>query len=293
MRIALAVIALFAFAGAAVAQQQAQTQPQCRPNSQGRVEDLQACYAASAPGSTARVFAAINLGSDAASRNDYVTAVRYFDEAQPHDGTVLYSDAGFHAQYANTLQQVGRVGEALEQARMALALLRNDPSLPEPVRAQFANMPVDREGALALLLPIFYAAGAPETQSVRQDYMAFAPEDWIGWSNRAAVLQQIGDLPGALTASERAIRLAPNEPGALNNHCYILALNNRAAEGVPYCERAVAALPQIAGIRHSLAFALAGAGQCVRAREELARVRQLDPLSPEYQQDIPCTPARR
>lgn len=291
MRIAFAAIAMLAFAGAASAQP-AQTLPQCQPAAGGRV-DFQACYAASAPGSSERIFAAINLGSGAAAQNDYVTAVRYFDEAQPHDGTILYSDAGFHALYAQTLQRVGREGEALEQARMSWALLHNDPSLPAAVREQLPNVPVDREGALALLLPIFYEARAPEAEPARQEFMAFAPDDWIGWSNRAAVLQQVGDLPGALAASGRAIQLAPNEPGAQNNHCYILALNHRAAEAVPYCERAVAQLPQVAGVRHSLAFALAGAGQCTRAREELLRVRQLDPLSPEYQQDIPCTPARR
>lgn len=292
MRIAIAAALAIFFVGSASAQSDEPMPPACRENAQGRV-DYQACYNATTAGSGLRAVAAMNLGTVAFMQNDPVTAVRYYDEAQPHDGTRFYSDASFHAFYGSTLHQVGREAEALEQARMSLAILRNDPALPQAIRERFVPIPVDREAVFALLLPVFHANGAPETASVQQDYMRFAPNDWIGWANRAGVLEQINDLPGALDASQHALALAPAEPGVLNNHCYILARSGRAAEGVPYCERAVAAVPNVASVRHSLASALAGAGQCTRAREELARARQFDPLSPEYQQDIPCTPARR
>ena len=103
------------------------------------------------------------------------------------------------------------------------------------------------------------------------------------------MLEQLGDLEGALEASLVAVKAEPAHPGYLNNHCYILVRAGRPAEGLPYCEKAVQGAPAIAAVRHSLAAALAGVGRCEEAEDALAAAQRLDPATVLYQQRIACT----
>lgn len=271
----------------AFAQTQDQPPPQCRYNAAGQV-DYAACAAAAAPGTPWRILSLINLGTEAFLRGDYAAATRYYDDAQPTNGQTFYSDPSYHAYRAASLQQVGRGDEALVEARRSLAVLNNDPNLPEEIRRRFGQYSVDRELLYALVLPVLHASDAPETDALRREYVSMPARDWVSWANRAGVLEQVGDLPGALAASEQALRLEPNQPAVLNNHCYILTRAERAAEGLPYCERAVAGAPDVASVRHSLAVALAQLGRCEDAQGALAEARRLDPVSVEYAQPIAC-----
>jgi Flp pilus assembly protein TadD len=286
---AFALCALLS-APAALAQTQDQPPPQCRYNSAGQV-DYAACAAAAAPGTPWRILSLINLGTQAVMRGDYAAAVRYYDEAQPTNGDTFYSDPSYHAYHAyraSALQQVGRADEALVEARRSLDVLNNDASLPEDVRRRFGQFTADRELLYTLLLPVLHAGNAPETEALRREYVSMPARDWVSWANRAGVLEQVGDLAGALAASEQAMRLEPNQPAVLNNHCYILTRAERAAEGLPYCERAVVGAPDVASVRHSLAVALAQLGRCEDAQAALAEARRLDPVSVEYAQPIVC-----
>jgi tetratricopeptide (TPR) repeat protein len=105
----------------------------------------------------------------------------------------------------------------------------------------------------------------------------------VSVANRAAVLQQLDDLPGAVAAMTEALKLAPaDQPMVLNSACYILALAGRPTEGLPYCEHALALAPDIAAIHDSYAAALERLNRCTEAQAQLAEARRLDPTSPDY-----------
>jgi tetratricopeptide (TPR) repeat protein len=264
----------------------------CRYDAQQRI-DYEACAAASAPGSATRRLSLINLGSQAFLRQDYAAAVRYYDEAQPPGGQdTLYSDASFHAFRAGAYDRVGRADEALANAKIALGLVTNSPSLPEAARDHFAMVNVDVEEVYVFILPILKRGAAPEFGQARDAYLALPLRDWTSAANRAAVLEQLEDYDAALRMNALALQAEPNHPAVLNNQCYILTRASRAEEALPFCARAVALAGDVAAVRHSNAAALGAAGRCAASERELAIARQLDPVSVEYRQPIACSPAR-
>jgi tetratricopeptide (TPR) repeat protein len=250
--------------------------------------NYEACLAASEPGTPWRSLSLMNLATRAYMAADFPTAVRYYDQAQPTDGNIMYSDASYHAYYAATLQQVGRREEAIVQARRALGILRNSPELPEAAR-RFSAIQVDPELVYASILPVLHSAGDPQTQSALNAYLALPARDWVSWANRAGVMLEIGDNEAALRANNEAMRLEPSHPGVLNNQCYILVKLNRAEEALPHCLGARSGAPNIAPVRHSVASAYAALGRCQEAEAELAEARRLDPVSEEYRRPIACS----
>jgi Flp pilus assembly protein TadD len=289
MRIVLAALAL-ALVPTAVSAQNDQPPPQCRYDAAGQV-DYQACLDASTPGSPWHSLSLINLGTRAYQQADFARAVDYYDRAQPGDGTIMYSDAAYHANYAATLSQVGRDADALVQARAALALLQGAQTLPAEVRRRFGAVPVDRELVYAAILPVLHKAGDEQASEVMRAYMALPADDWVSWANRAAVLLEIDDHAAALDANERALQQEQRHPAVLNNQCYILVRLGRAREALSYCESARAAASNIAAIRHSVASAYAALGRCAEADAEMVAARRLDPVTVEYQQSLVCSPA--
>jgi tetratricopeptide (TPR) repeat protein len=279
-------VGFLAMTGSAFAQQ-VEAPPQCRYNAAGQV-DYEACLAVSPPGSPWRSLSLMNLATRAYMAADFATAVRYYDQAQPSDGSLMYSDAGYHAYYAATLHQVGRREDAIVQARYALGVLRNAPELPEAAR-RFSATQVDPEVVYSAILPVLHAANDPQTESVMNAYLALPARDFVSWANRAAVMLEIGDLEGALRANNEAMRLSPSHPGVLNNQCYILVKLNRAGEALPHCLGALSGAPDIAAVRHSVASAYAALGRCREAEAELGEARRLDPVTEEYRTPIACS----
>lgn len=290
MRIAVAVLVMICGLAAPAAAQTDEPPPQCRYDAEGRI-DYQACLDATSPGSPWHSLSLINLGTQAYQNADFARAVAYYDRAQPSDGSLMYSDAAYHANYAATLGQVGRDADAIVQARAALALLQNASSLPEEVRRHFGSVVVDRELVYAAILPVLHKANDPQTDEVMRAYMALPAQDWVSWANRAAVLLEIGDHQAALEANERALQQERRHPAVLNNQCFILVQLDRAAEALPYCESARSAAPDIAAVRHSVASAYAALGRCAEADVEMAAARRLDPVTAEYAQPLTCRPA--
>lgn len=280
------VIAFWMCAGAALAQTE-DTPPQCRYGADGRV-DYQACADATRPGDMLHTLSRINLGTNALMAGDYAAAVGHYDAAQPPNGQRLMSDPLYHAYRASALHHVGRKDEAAVEARTALSVLRNPRGLPPEAMAPFTPGSEATEYVYALILPVLYDARDPEASSLLVAYLAMPERDWISWANRAGVLEQIGELENALTASGRALTLQPNDPGVQNNHCYILVRLRQAQEALPYCQRARQLAPNIAAIRHSLATVYVALGQCADARTELAEARRLDPVSEAYREDLVC-----
>lgn len=123
--IAAALLTLAGVAGAHAQQDTPEPPPPavCQ-GSPGQV-DWDACLAALPPNSGLRGLALINLGTRAFLNQDYATAVRYYDEAQP-PGQTLLSDVTFHAYRASAYWHAGRQSEAAREAATAHRMLEGD-----------------------------------------------------------------------------------------------------------------------------------------------------------------------
>lgn len=278
MYIAIGALSALAVFGAAAAQP---TQAACRPDARG-VVDYAACAAVAPPGSPQRALSLINLGTQAFLRQDYANAVRFYDQAQPKGGDIIFSDAAFHAFRASAYNHVGRAEDAAAEARASLVMLQRKPGLPGPPGMD------DAEALLPYILPVLKEAKDPEFERALATYRGLPAKDWISHANRAAVLIQLEDLPGALAANEKAMTLQPGHPAVLNNACIILTKTGRPAEALTSCEKAITAAPDVAAIHDSHADALAAVGKCVEAEAVLATARRLDPSSAHYQRALVC-----
>lgn len=251
----------------------------------GVAPDWAACAAALPEGSPEQRLARQNQATEAYLNRDYGAAERLYDAAAGDDDA--YSDVFLHAFRADTFRQVGRDKEATADARMAWLILSDDPAH----EGQRQLAPVDEEGRrflLSLVLPILKTGRDPAFEAAFADFRALPVKDADGYGSLALVLEQLGDFDGALEASLVAVKAAPTNASYLNNHCYILVRAGRPAEGLPFCEKAVQAAPEIGAVRHSLAAALAGAGRCDEADAALAEARRLEPATALYQQAIAC-----
>jgi Flp pilus assembly protein TadD len=284
VRIVVFAAMLVAVATGAAAQP-ADVPPQCRPVN--GAFNWTACLEATPANAPWRALVLVNLGTEALMRHDYANAVRYYDEAAP-PGQQIYSDVTFHAFRSIAYWRVERNDDARREAQIALRMLRRDPSLPVPART-YLPAGVEIDVSYAFILPVLKATAPEQFPSAMREFMALPAADWVGYTNRSAVLQETGNLPEALQLSSRALELAPNEPSVLNNHCYIQLQLGDAEAALPYCERALAAAPQIPEVRHSMAAVYAGLGRCEEAQRELAEARRLDPATVEYQRPIACS----
>ncbi|MFN7110851.1 MAG: tetratricopeptide repeat protein [Brevundimonas sp.] len=258
----------------------------CQPDAGGAV-DFQVCADTAPKGSMPRSLALINLASRAYRSGDYPKALSLYDEAVPPGLTVM-SDVIFHTFRADTYAHVGRTEAAQADASLAWRILSGEFS---PSGSAKDDLPVDdrlRFEVLVRILPILQD-GDPETfAAAKAQFMALPAEDGVSLTNRAGVLATLGDYDTAISDSGKALALLPDEAGLQNNHCYILYQAGRAADGLPYCEAAVAALPQVAPIRHSYAEVLAATGRCSEAEIQIAEARRLDPSSVEYTRALAC-----
>ena len=262
--------------------------PQCRKDGHGRI-NYRACAEASPPGSPEHVLSLANLGARAFVKGDYQTAVRFYDEAQPPGGKrKVYSDVVFHAYRAAAYDHVGRDAEALENARIALAIMTGErlPGMP----AEVAQTRYDPGLIYSLILPILRKGADEKFAAALAAYKALPATDWISLANRAGLLDKLDDHEGAVADIVQALQLKPDHPALLNNACYILANAGKVEEATPYCERAVRAAPQVAAVHDSYATALADAGRCDAAQAQLEAARKLDPSSKTYKRTLGCTP---
>lgn len=253
----------------------------CRPDARGAVNHA-ACAAASPPGSPQQRLALINLGTEAFLRHDYANAVRFYDEAQPKDGQKILSDPAFHAFRASAYSHVGRAEDAAAEARIALAMLEGKAPLPAPPGMDTA------EALLPYILPVLKAAKDPGFERAAATYRGLPARDWISHANRAGVLLELDDLPGAMAANDRAMALQPGHPMVLNNACILLTKAGRPAEALAACDKALAAAPEVAAIHDSRADALVAAGKCAEAQAALATARRLDTSSAHYRRTLGC-----
>lgn len=255
----------------------------------GVAADWAACAAALPEGSPQQRLARLNQATDAYLNRDYGTAERLYDAVTEDDQ--VYSDVWLHAFRGDTYQQVGRDKDAVADARVAWAILSDDPAY---AGLRELSGPVNEDGrrfVLTLVLPILKKGRDPAFEAAFAAFRALPVKDVAAHGDLALVLEQLGDFEGALEASLVTVKAEPTNAGYLNNHCYILVRAGRAAEGLPFCEKAVQGAPDVAAVRHSLAAALAGAGRCAEAEAALGEARRLDPATVLYQQPIECEAA--
>ncbi len=255
-----------------------------------RTTDYQACADATAPGSPAHSWAMINLGTQAYLSRNFAEAVRLYDAA-PMPGQTVSSDAHFHAFRGDAYRHVGRDKEALEDARMAWRLLSEDPTLPAETRGRYPVADEPRSLILTLILPLLKAGNDPAFEPALAAFHRIPVTDWVGHSQRASVLKNLGDIDGALDNNARAMAGSPDHPGLLNNQCYYLMLADRSPEAIGFCQRAVEREPDEATFHHSYATALARVGRCAEAEAEITTARRLDPSAVSYREPLVCPAA--
>jgi len=258
----------------------------CEP-APGVAADWAACAEALPEGSPQQRLARLNQATEAWLNRDYGMAERLYDAAAGEEE--VWSDVWLHAFRGDTYQQVGRDKDAAADARVAWLILSDDPAY---AALREMSGPIDEDGrrfVLTLVLPILKKGRDPAFEAAFEAFRALPVKDVAAHGDLALVLEQLGDFEGALEASLVTVKADPANPGYLNNHCYILVRAGRAAEGLPFCEKAVQGAPDVAAVRHSLAAALAGAGRCAEAETALAEARRLDPATVLYQQSIACT----
>lgn len=275
---------LFALSGAPQQAKEAPVPPACVG---ATFAGWEACADAAEEDSPAYRLAMINLGTEAYLRNDYAAALRFYDKADA-PGEEVVSDVLFHTFRADTYRHAGRDADAAEDARTAWLYIDGRPPAgtdPRDLR------PIDddlRFTVLSLILPILKDAGGSEFQAARDAYLALPVENWQALTMRANALSLIGEHSAAVADSKKAVELQPGDPMLMNNHCYTLVEAGQAAQGLPWCERAVAALPESSHVRHSYAAALAGVGRCADYERQLAEARRIDPSSALYREPIAC-----
>lgn len=261
----------------------------CQPDAAGQV-DMQACADAAPEGSMPRALALINLASRAYLEGDYPEALRLYDAAIP-PGQAVSSDVVFHTFRADTYAHVGRDEAARADAAFAWRILNGEVS---PSGDPADDMPITdqlRFEVLIRVLPILQDGDPEMFARAKAVMLALPATDGVALTNRAGMLNGLGEHEAAVADSRRALALLPTELGVLNNHCFVLAEAGLGAEGLPQCQAAVAAAPDVAGVRHSYATALAALGRCPDAERELAEARRLDPSSAEYAKPLACAAA--
>lgn len=250
----------------------------------------QACADAAQPGSPAYSLAMINLGTEAYMRGDQCAAVDYYDRGEL-PGHEVTSDVWFHTFRGDARRYVGRAEEASVDARIAWNYLLGQPPAGTP-RENLRGLTEEEQAfILSLLLPILKEDDPEVLRRARTMYLALPATDWTLLSLKAGALTSLGEHDAAISASEAALNLRPDHPLSQNNHCYVLAEAGRAADAMPYCERALAALPAEGSVRHSYATALAGIGDCEAAEREMEEARRLQPASAASAKPLACTPA--
>lgn len=244
--------------------------------------DWAACAAAAETGSPLQYMAYMHLGTQAFMRQDFDTAVAFYDLTE---GQSIMSDAFFHAYRAGAYRRVGRGEESAANAALAWRWLQSDTSGPE----YGAWTDDERDHVLVYLIKPMFEYGVDGADDALAMYLSLPIDDWIAAVNRAGTLTDIGQYDAALANSEAALAMQPGHPAVQNNHCYILTLVGRAEEALGYCERAFAMLAN-ATVHSTYSRALAAVGRCEESEVQRASGLALAPSLQSLAEPFPCTP---
>lgn len=166
---------------------------------------------------------------------------------------------------ASYLRRAGRVEEALEQERAAVA---NDPTLAEPLN----NLGADALGR----------KNYPEAERLLRAAVAAKPGLATAHFNLASALSGQGRHAESLAELERAARLDFSDAKILNNLGVALSRAGKHARAEAALRRAAELEPAWPAPRHNLGNALKALGRGREARAAFAEAARLDPNLRSY-----------
>jgi tetratricopeptide (TPR) repeat protein len=279
MRFAACVVACCVFVTSAWAQTiQRDEPPEACANAMVEPDFLR-CVESTEPGNGFHWLSLMHLGMLAMARQDVAAAVQWFDRATVANNA-NFTRPRLHGYRAAAYSMVDRDAEALAEAHVALSLLtRTREGIPPEAWLFFDDTQINNEAAYAAIIPILHEAEDPAYEAALAAFLSLPVENWASAALRAGVLETTDQLEPALEFSLQALAGRPDHPMLLNNHCYLLVRLERAAEALPYCERAVTAMPNSGAFRHSYAAALAAVGRCEDADAQNAESNRLDTVS--------------
>ena len=197
----------------------------------------------------------------------------------PGDGPLAAQAA---ARRVEILNRADRLTDAVAAAR---ALAERDDASPQD-RARYADL-LFGDGRPAEAVPLYRRVLRSKE----------AKNSWAAWLRYGGALDEAGRWSDAEKALRRAVKIAPDEPSALNYLGYSLVDRGEdAAEGTAMLERAHRLAPDDAAITDSLGWAYHRAGDTARALplvEAAAADLPTDPEVNDHLGDIYWTLGRR
>ena len=260
----------------------------CEAAIAGQGDDLlrwKSCFEDAEPNSGPWFLAAMNLGTEAFYRNDHETAASYYRQTMT-ERFKTFSDIILHANRAATFETTGDTAFAEKDAMAAWRLFQRGETL-------MPGVPLDdgiKGYVLVNILEPLQQADPDAFETAKAAYLALPLEDLQDRANRAALLQNIGELDAAIEESETLLVALPDNAQVLNNHCYMLHEAGRDEEAETYCRQALEIMPDAAPIKHSLASVLAGLGQCEQAETLRLEAKAASPSTAAYDEKLACTP---
>ena len=202
--------------------------------------------------------------------------------------------AVFQSTYARALKDTGRVRDALDVYRRAVARWPQDATLYHDlaVAAAAAGRPQEaaRAEQAALAIDPSYASaanglGLVEASNGHADEAARAferavrgdPTNAVYWTNLGNARRDAGNSPGAEEAYRTALEHDPRSADAANGMGVLLVQRNRSADAIAWFERALAGDDMFADAHLNLGIAYQESGQREKAAEQYRRVLALAP----------------
>jgi tetratricopeptide (TPR) repeat protein len=231
-----------------------------------------------------------------ASGRDLERAIKLYREAIAIDD----SHAGAHYALGVALTRKGDPAGARKEFQRAAALSPGNPlpalGLAEMFAAsgdlkqaeQYAREAVKAQPSLVqarLVLGQVLEAGGRYDEAMQQyrEMAAAQPKLAAPYFHIGALLHRRGDLAGAAAEYGKALKIDPEFAPALNNLAAIEVTNNKApAKAESLARRAVAAAPNNAAYRDTLAETLAAQGKHEAALAEQQQAVRLEPGNPIY-----------
>ncbi len=209
------------------------------------------------------------------------------------------SRAGEPARAIATLKAIPPTSPYRDAARAGrVQILANADRIDEAIAAAEAEARDNTPASLQRYGDLLMTADRPaEAVPVYRRLIDKGEADWSTWLQYGAALDEAGDWPGAHRALQEAVRLAPEEPLALNYLGYAQIVHGEpVAPAQALLEKASALRPNDAAITDSLGWAYHLAGDSKRALPLIERAAAASPADVEVNEhlgDIYWTLGRR
>jgi len=244
---------------------------------------------------------AVTENNSVANHNlgNYLMAEGRLSEAIPYLQTAVRIDPDSppaHTDLGSALAQSGQLPDAIAQFEQAVELAPNAP-IPHnnlgSALTQAGRFPeATNEFQAALRLDPNYDEARRNLAAAESQAQSAGPAE--SHMVRGVALLKAGDLSGAVTELETAVRLDPNDPDAQNNLGVALSrFPARQRESIAHFEAAVRIKPDFADAQLNLGVALSGIpGRLADAIHHLEEADRIKP-DPQLERDIAQLKAQR